>query len=119
MLYNAVMPLRRLNQTVFSSALSMNETVFHSGQGISRQVGFRLEFPSPIWIAGQGLKFHQPFIGGPYVLFGFRLFVILVISRFGFDGGIWVLVAPVPGHCILVTFVSRPIQSFDGCLPRL
>ena len=26
-------------------------------------------------------------------------------SRFGFEGGIWVLIAPVPGHCILVTFL--------------
>ena len=32
------------------------------------------------------------------------IFVILVISRFGFEGGIWVLIAPVPGHCLLVTF---------------
>ena len=32
------------------------------------------------------------------------LFVILVVSRFGFDGGIWVLIAAVPGHCMLVTF---------------
>ena len=28
-----------------------------------------------------------------------------VISRFGFKGGIWVLIAPVLGHCLLVTFV--------------
>ena len=33
------------------------------------------------------------------------IFVILVISHFGFEGGIWVLIAPVPGHCILVTFI--------------
>ena len=41
----------------------------------------------------------------PYVLFVFLFFVILVISRFGFEGGIWVLIAPVCGHCILVTFI--------------
>ena len=29
-------------------------------------------------------------------------YVILVISRFGFEGGIWFLIAPVLGHCILV-----------------
>ena len=23
-----------------------------------------------------------------------------------FDAGIWVLIAPVPGHCILVTFID-------------
>ena len=32
-------------------------------------------------------------------------FVILVISRFGFEGGIWVLIAPIPSHCILVSFI--------------
>ena len=26
-----------------------------------------------------------------------------VISRFGFESGIWVLIAPVPGNCILFT----------------
>ena len=26
------------------------------------------------------------------------------ISCFGFKGRIWVLIAPVPGHCILVTY---------------
>ena len=31
--------------------------------------------------------------------------LILVISRFGFEGGIWVLIAPVPSRCILVTFI--------------
>ena len=31
--------------------------------------------------------------------------IILVISRFGFEGWIWVLIAPVPGLCILFTFI--------------
>ena len=35
------------------------------------------------------------------MFFVIRLFVILVISRFGFEGRIWVLIAPVPGHCLL------------------
>ena len=30
--------------------------------------------------------------------------LILVISRFGFDGWIWVLVASVPDLCILFSF---------------
>ena len=36
----------------------------------------------------------------------FCLFVILVISRFGFgfEGLIWVLIASVPDLCILLTF---------------
>ena len=35
------------------------------------------------------------------------LFVNLVISRFGFEGRIWVLISPVPGHCLLVAFKSK------------
>ena len=31
------------------------------------------------------------------------LTVILVISRFGFEDRSWVLIASVPGHCILIT----------------
>ena len=33
------------------------------------------------------------------------LSVILVISRFGFKGWIWVLIASVPDNCILFTFI--------------
>ena len=45
-------------------------------------------------------------VGHNYVLFVFWLFVILhvVISRFGFEGWIWVLIVSVPGLCILFTF---------------
>ena len=39
-----------------------------------------------------------------YVLFVFLLFVILVISSFGFEGWIWVLLASVPDTSILFTF---------------
>ena len=41
-------------------------------------------------------------LGTPYVLIVFLLFVILVISRFGFGGWIWVLIASVPVLCILI-----------------
>ena len=34
------------------------------------------------------------------------LFVILDISRFGFEGMIWVLIAPISGHYLLFTFDS-------------
>ena len=37
------------------------------------------------------------------IVFFFLLFVILVISRFGLEGEIRVLIAPDPGYCILVT----------------
>ena len=33
-------------------------------------------------------------------------FVILVFSRFGFEGWIWVLIASAPGLCILFTFIN-------------
>ena len=29
------------------------------------------------------------------------IFAVYVISRFGFEGRIWVLIAPVSGHCLL------------------
>ena len=36
----------------------------------------------------------------------FLLFVILVISRFGFEGWIWVLIVSVPDLCICFTLIS-------------
>ena len=36
--------------------------------------------------------------------FNFDFFIIQGMSRFDFEGGVWVLIAPVPGHCILATF---------------
>ena len=38
---------------------------------------------------------------------------ILVISRFGVDSRIWVLVASVPGYCLLVAFTSRNKEKFS------
>ena len=32
--------------------------------------------------------------------------VILVIYRFVFQGKFWVVIAPVPGHCLLATFAK-------------
>ena len=46
-------------------------------------------------------------LGWPYFLLVRRLFVILVISFYGFEGGIWVLIVPVPGHCILVLLCTQ------------
>ena len=37
----------------------------------------------------------------------FVFFVILVISHFGFKSRIWLLIAPVPVHCVLVTFKTK------------
>ena len=39
-----------------------------------------------------------------------RLFVILVISGFGFEGWIWVLIVSFPDFCILFTSI---IESFN------
>ena len=39
----------------------------------------------------------------------FAYFVILVISRFGFEDGVWFRNASFAGHCILVTFTMKII----------
>ena len=31
--------------------------------------------------------------------------ILVFLSRFGFEGGVWFLIAPVPVHCLLVTFI--------------
>ena len=41
--------------------------------------------------------------GLPRVFIVFCLFVILVISRFGFESRVWFLIAPVPVPCLLVS----------------
>ena len=38
------------------------------------------------------------------------LFVSLVIARIGSEGRIWVLIVPIPGHCLRFTF--KVIFSF-------
>ena len=35
--------------------------------------------------------------------------LILIISHFGFEGRIFVLIAPVPGLCIRVTFTMQVV----------
>ena len=35
--------------------------------------------------------------------------------RFGFEGWIWVLIAPVPGHRILVTFIEDIMYDLITC----
>ena len=42
----------------------------------------------------------------------FQLFVIFVISRFGFEGWSWVPIALVPDLCILCTFMSVEVPIF-------
>ena len=44
-------------------------------------------------------------LGWPFVLIVFCLFVIFVISYFGFESRICLLIAPVPVYCVLVTFL--------------
>ena len=41
------------------------------------------------------------------------LVVFSVISRFGFEGWVWILFAPIPVHCLLVTFFRL---IFSSCL---
>ena len=45
-------------------------------------------------------------LGRQYVFFVFWLFLVLVVSRFGFGGWIWILIASVPEFCVLFTFVT-------------
>ena len=42
--------------------------------------------------------------GWRFVIIVFCLFVVLFVSRFGFGGGICLLIAPVPVHCFSITF---------------
>ena len=45
--------------------------------------------------------------------------VILVVFRFGFEGGIWGMIAPFPGHCILVVFLSTQLSRKSAILVSL
>ena len=40
-----------------------------------------------------------------------NLLVILVSFCFGFEGGIWALIAPVLGHCLLFTYIVNQKQN--------
>ena len=44
-------------------------------------------------------------LGWLFVLIVFCLFVMLVIFHLGFESRICLLIAPVPVHCFLVTFL--------------
>ena len=52
---------------------------------------------------------------GRSLYFDYQVSVILVISHFGFEGGHWVLIAPVAGNCILVPFLLK-FQNNSGIL---
>ena len=52
--------------------------------------------------------------GLPYVFFVLGLFVIFVISHFGFEGRTLVLIAPVPGNCLPFTFYSSWVKEPDN-----
>ena len=72
-------------------------------------------------VSGHLLGQSCPF-GWPCVLIVLCLFVILVISRFGFGGGVWFLNAPVPVHSLLGTFIrsfSLVLRTDVHLLPTL
>ena len=46
-------------------------------------------------------------VGKPFVIIVLCLFVVLDISHFGFKSGIWLLIASIPVHCFLVTFIDN------------
>ena len=62
-------------------------------------------FSSLFWLLSDHLCENSCPLGWPFVLIVFCLFVILVISYFGFESRICLLIAPVPVHCVLVTFL--------------
>ena len=49
--------------------------------------------------------------------FVFGLIVILVISHFGFEGCIWVLIASIPDLCMLHTSSSSSKTILNDCMP--
>ena len=56
------------------------------------------------------VMFHLMFVDHtlvPFVLIVFCLLVILVISHFGFETGICLMIVPVPVDCFLVTYLSN------------
>ena len=60
--------------------------------------------------------------GLPYFIYVLWLFVIFVVSYFGFEDRSLALIAPVPGHCILVTLcvvfvISRVKQRMGFYFP--
>ena len=52
-------------------------------------------------------------IAGVYYFLNGPVYVNLVISCIDFEGGILVLFATVPGHCILVTFSPLIEQNVE------
>ena len=62
-------------------------------------------FSSLFWLLSDQLLDNSCPFDWPFVFIVFCLFVILVISHFGFESRICLLIAPVPVHCFLVTFL--------------
>ena len=56
-----------------------------------------------------------PFVQ-PYVLFAriMSVFLIFVVSHFGFEGGTVVLIAPVPVHCFPMERLFKIIHLFES-----
>ena len=51
--------------------------------------------------------------------FCIMVFVIFVISRFGFEGRSWILIALSPGHCLLFTFIQTKDNIFMGFMHQI
>ena len=52
--------------------------------------------------------------GWPCVLIVSCLIVILVISHFGLEGGVWFLIAPFPVHCLLFIFSTLRAMEYKA-----
>ena len=68
---------------------------------------FKICFRTKIWYKTLCETSHRCRNSVDHMFPLYFLFVVLVISRFSFKGSILVLIASVPGLCILFTFGSR------------
>ena len=57
--------------------------------------------------------------GYPYVLFVSCLFVISVVSKFGFEGGTVVLIVPVPCHCFTFLDMLECVRLIFGPIEHI
>ena len=65
-----------------------------------------------VWVAELLLLGNSRPLGRQYVPLVFCLFVIFIISYFGFKSGIWLLIALVPEHCFSSNFITLCVKRF-------
>ena len=58
----------------------------------------------PSQVSGKNYPLGWPCVLIVSCLFFFYQFLVF-FSHFGFEGGVWILIGPVPVHCLLVTYI--------------